>query len=165
MIISKTMMDAINKQINKEFFSSYLYLSASTYFETNNLSGFANWMKVQAKEEASHAMKFYSYVLERGGNVTLLSIDAPKADWKSPLDIFEYSYDHEKKVTEMIYNLVKIAREEKDYASEEFLNWFVKEQVEEEANTSKILEKLKLVGDNIGGLFIVDSEVGRRSDS
>jgi ferritin len=162
MTISKKMNDAINKQINKEFFSGYLYLSAAIYLETHNLDGMAHWMKLQAKEEFGHGMKFYGYVIERGGLVSLSSIDAPKSDWKSPLEIFEYAYEHEKKVTEMINSLVDTAKSENDVASQELLNWFVKEQVEEEANSGKIAAKLKLVGDNAGGLFIIDGELGRR---
>jgi ferritin len=162
MNISKKMTDALNKQINREFFSAYLYLSAAVYFETHSMDGMANWMKMQVKEEQSHGMKLYNFIIERGGIVILSDIESPKSDWKSPLDIFQYTYEHEKKVTEMINSLIELARSENDFASLEFLNWFIKEQVEEEANFSKISEKLKLVGDNIGGLFIVDSELRRR---
>lgn len=162
MKISTKMSEAINKQINKELYSGYLYLSMSTYFASNNLSGFAKWMRLQAKEEQSHAMKFYDYVLERGGIVDLFAIDMPKSDWKSPLEVFEFTYAHEQKVTEMINNLMDFSKSEKDFATEEMLQWFVKEQVEEEANASYILEKLKLVKDNVGGLFIIDGELGKR---
>ena len=164
MKISKKIVAALNSQINKEFSSGYLYLSMSAYLEANNLLGFANWMKLQAKEEESHGFKIYNFILERGGEIDLLGIEKPKSDWKSPLEIFKATYEHELKITEAIYNLVEIAKEEKDYATLEFLNWFVKEQVEEEANTSFILEKLELVKDNIGGLFIIDKELGMRKE-
>ena len=162
MTISKKMNEALNKQINREFFSGYLYLSAAIYLETHNFDGMAHWMKLQAKEEFGHGMKMYGYIIERGGIVSLMNLEAPKSDWKSPLEIFEFSYEHEKKVTEMINSLVDAAKSENDIASQEFLNWFIKEQVEEESNSSKITEKLKLVGDNAGGLFIIDGELGRR---
>jgi len=162
MKISKKVNDAINKQINREFFSSYLYLSASAYLAENNLTGAAHWMALQAKEENEHAMKLYGFVLERGGSISLGDIEAPKSDWKSMLDTFEYSYNHELKVTEMINALLETAKNEKDYATEGFLQWFIKEQVEEEANANLIMEKLKLVGNNVGGLFIIDAELGRR---
>jgi ferritin len=162
MTISKKMMEAINRQINREFFSGYLYLSAAIFLETNNFDGMAHWMKIQAKEEFEHGMKFYGFIIERGGSVSLTGIEAPKSDWKSPLEIFQYAYDHEKKVTEMINNLIDIAKSENDNAALELLNWFIKEQVEEEANSSKIAAKLSLVGDNAGGLFIIDGELRRR---
>ena len=162
MTISTKMAEAINKQINNELFSGYLYLSAAIYLESKNFDGMANWMKLQAKEEFGHGMKFYSYIMDRGGIVNLMNIDTPKSDWKSPLEVFEYAYGHEKKITEMIGGLVEIAKSENDVATLEMLNWFVKEQVEEEASASKITDKLKLVGDNAGGLFIIDGELGRR---
>jgi len=162
MKISKKINDVINKQINNELFSSYLYLSASAYLTENNFVGAAHWMKLQAKEEVGHAMKFYSYILNRGGQIKLSSIDTPKSDWKSMIDIFQFAYEHEKKVTDMINGIMEVAKIENDYATEELLQWFIKEQVEEEANASFAFEKLKLVGDNIGGLFIIDGELGRR---
>jgi ferritin len=162
MVISKKMNEAINKQINRELFSAYLYLSAAAFLDSKNFEGAAHWMKKQFGEEQGHAMKFYNFVIERNGAISLGDIEKPKSDWKSMLDIFTYAYEHEQKVTEMIFGLLDIAKAEKDYSTEEFLQWFIKEQVEEEANASKIVDKLKLVGDNIGGLFIIDSELGKR---
>ena len=162
MKISQKLIDAINTQINKELYSSYLYLSMAAYFENKNLSGFAKWMFVQAKEENEHAMKFFQYLCERGAKVELKPIEGPTTDWASPLNVFEDVYAHEKKVSEMIINLLELAKSEKDYATENFLQWFVKEQVEEEANASVIVEKLKLVKENVGALFIIDKELGSR---
>jgi ferritin len=162
MVISAKIEEAINKQINKEFFSWYLYLSASTYLDKINYAGMAKWMRLQASEEKEHAYKLYGYVMERGGNVVLDTIEKPKATWKSPLDVFQFAYDHELGVTKSIHNLVDNAKTENDHATLEFLNWFVKEQVEEEDHALKIVERLKLAGDNVGGLMIIDGELGRR---
>jgi ferritin len=162
MVISSKMNDAIGKQINRELYSSYLYLQMAVFFKTRNLDGFAHWLKLQAEEEKEHALKFFDYVLERGGDVKLLPIEAPEAKWKSPVEVFEEVYAHEQKVTQMIGSLVEAARAEKDYASEEMLNWFVKEQVEEESNASSILEKLKLIKDSVGGLYQLDHHLGKR---
>jgi ferritin len=126
-MITKKMQDAINTQINTEFYSAYLYLSMAGYFESIELKGFANWMRVQAQEEQFHAMKFYNYIFERGGTVTLRAIDAPPANWDSPLAVFEATLQHEQKVTAMINDLVYLARNEKDNASEVLLHWFVNE--------------------------------------
>lgn len=165
MKINEKISDAINKQINKEFYSAYLYLSMATYFEANTLPGFAKWMVLQAKEEQEHAMKFYRYVMERGGVVELFTIEKPKDDWKSPIDIFKFTYQHEQMVTEMIYNLMDFAKAEKDFTTEEFLNWFIREQVEEEANACSILEKLEMAKDSNGALFYIDKELGKRGES
>lgn len=162
MIISKKMEEAINKQINAEFYSAYLYLSMAAYFESTNLSGFANWMELQAQEEKEHAMKLYHYVVERGGRIVLDAIQKPQSEWKSPLDVFEAVYAHEKHVTELIYNLMDVAKSEKDYASEVMLHWFVKEQVEEEANASSILERIKMVKDSVNGILQYDKILGKR---
>jgi len=162
MKISQKLIDAINEQINKELYSSYLYLSMAAYFDNKNLKGFANWMFLQSKEEYEHAMKFFHYLSERGAKVELKTIDGPKTEWKSPLNVFEEVYSHEQKVSEMIINLLALAKKEEDYATENFLQWFIKEQVEEEANASFIVERLKLIGDNIGALFIIDKELGER---
>ena len=162
MVISSKMNDAIGKQINRELYSSYLYLQMAVFFKTRNLDGFARWLKLQAEEEKEHALKFFDYVLERGGDVKLLPIEAPEAKWKSPVEVFEEVYAHEQKVTQMIGSLVEAARAEKDYASEEMLNWFIKEQVEEESNASSILEKLKLIKDSVGGLYQLDHHLGKR---
>jgi ferritin len=153
---------AINKQINAELWSAYLYLSMSAYFESISLGGFANWMRIQAQEEVSHAMRFYNYVVERGGRVKLLPIEAVKIDWKSPLDAFEETYKHEQKVTGLINDLVNMSTAEKDHATVNMLQWFVDEQVEEESSADEIVQKLKLIGKNGSGLFMIDRELGQR---
>jgi len=161
-MLSKTMEDALNRQVNREFYSSYLYLSMSAYFETVSLRGFAKWMRVQAKEERMHGEKIYDYIISRGGRVTLSEIEAPKNKWASAGKVFEESYAHEQKVTAMIHNLVELAAKEKDYASLKMLQWFVKEQVEEEANASDILSQIKIVGDIPGHLFYLDHRLAKR---
>jgi ferritin len=162
MIIKEKVQDAINKQINRELYSSYLYVAMAAYFESVNLPGFAHWMRVQANEENAHAMRFYDYVVARGGRVTLDSIEKPPVEWKSPLDVFENAYKHELKVTEMINGLVKLARAENDYATEEALQWFVKEQVEEEENPFNIIQQLKKAKDSAGALMWLDHELSER---
>jgi ferritin len=161
-MISKTMEDALNKQVNREYYSAYLYLAMSAYFETISLKGFAKWMRVQAKEERLHAEKIYDYIIARGGKAELLAIEAPKAKWTSAGKVFEESYAHEQKVTAMIHALVELATKEKDHATFEMLQWFVKEQVEEEANASDILAQIKIVGDIPGHLFYLDHHLGKR---
>jgi ferritin len=161
-VLSERMKDALNGQINAEMYSSYLYLSMSAYFESTGLSGFANWMRAQAQEELMHAMKFYDYVNERGGRVTLGPIEAPPSEWESTLATFEATYGHEQKVTGLINDLVNLAIEEKNHATNTFLQWFVTEQVEEEASAGEIVNKLKLMGDAPGGLFMLDRELGAR---
>jgi len=159
--MSSKMAEAINKQIAAEFYSSYLYLQMAAYFESLNLPGFANWMRVQRLEEQVHAMKFFDHMAERGAEIKLLQIDQPPLKWNSPLAAFEAAYQHEVLVTGLINNLVNIARAEKDHASDTFLQWYVTEQVEEEASTSAIVAKLKLVGDG-GGVFLIDRELALR---
>lgn len=161
-MFKQRMQDALNKQINAEFEASYLYLSMSAYFESINLPGFANWMKIQAQEELTHAMKIFRFVNERGGRVLLTAVAKPETEWKAPLNAFEDALTHEQKVTAMIDNLVDIAMEEKDHASRSMLNWFVDEQVEEEANASEIVEKLKLIGDKGHGLLMLDRDLATR---
>jgi len=161
-MFKQRMQDALNKQINAEFEASYLYMSMSAYFESINLPGFANWMKIQAQEELTHAMKIFRFVNERGGRVLLTAVAKPETEWKAPLNAFEDALAHEQKVTAMIDNLVDIAMEEKDHASRSMLNWFVDEQVEEEANASEIVEKLKLIGDKGHGLLMLDRDLATR---
>ena len=161
-MISKTMETALNRQVNRELYSAYLYLSMSAYFETASLKGFAKWMRVQAKEEQAHAMKIYDYVIARGGKVTLEGIEAPKAKWTSAGKVFEDVYAHEQKVTGMIHALVDLAQKEKDHATFEMLQWFVKEQVEEEEHASEILSQITMLGDVIGHLFWLDHHLGKR---
>ncbi|MGD2248054.1 MAG: ferritin [Candidatus Methanofastidiosia archaeon] len=161
-MIEKKMEKAINEQINAELYSSYLYLSMSAYFSSINLNGFSTWMRTQAQEELVHAMKFYDYVIERGGSVTLSEIEAPPTEWDSPLDVFQYTYQHEQKVTGLINGLVDVAASLKDHATTVFLQWFVEEQVEEEASASEIVETLQLMGDAKQGLFMLDKEMSQR---
>ncbi len=161
-MIKENMQKAINQQINAEMYSAYLYLSMSAYFESINLKGFANWMKAQAQEEMVHAMKFYDYINERGGRVLLTAIEAPPTQWDSSLAVFEYTYKHEQKVTGLINDLVNLAISEADHATTNFLQWFVAEQVEEEASADEVVQKLKLAGDRGGGLFMLDQELGQR---
>jgi len=161
-MLNKRMEDELNKQIVAEMFSSNLYLSMSSYFESINLRGFANWMRIQAEEEMAHMMKFYTYILDRGGRAIIGSIDAPKNDWDNIISIFDEVFAHEQKITGLINNLLKIAREENDFATENFLQWFISEQVEEEANVSEILEQLKMVDGKGAGLFMLDRELKSR---
>jgi ferritin len=161
-MISKTIETALNKQINREFYSEFLYLSMSSYFETVSLKGFAKWMRVQAGEEHAHAMKIYDYVITRGGKVTLDALEAPKSKWASAGKVFEESYAHEQKVTGMINAIVDLAIKEKDHATFEMLQWFVKEQVEEEMNASDILSQIRIVGDIPGHLFYLDHHLAKR---
>jgi ferritin len=155
--------EALNRQINAELYSSYLYLSMSAYCDSQNLAGMANWMRIQAQEENTHAMKFFDFVNERDGRVLLTQIDAPKTEWTSPLDVFEETLAHEQKVTGLINGLVDLALEEKDHASNTFLQWFVTEQVEEEATAKTILDKLRLIGENPVALYMLDGELGQRT--
>jgi len=161
-MINARVRDAINEQINAELYSSYLYLSMCAYFKRINLDGFATWMQVQALEELTHAMKFFNFLDERGAQATLKAIDGPPTSWDSPLNAFENVYAHEVKVTGLIYNLVNIAGEEKDHATANFLQWFISEQVEEETSADRIVQKLKLVGSDGSGLFMLDQELGAR---
>ncbi len=161
-MLKKKMLKALNDQINAEMFSAYLYLSMDAYFQSISLKGFAAWMRVQAQEEMMHAMKFYDYVNERGGKVTLEAIAKPETNWTSPLAVFEAVLKHEEHVTGLINDLVDLAISEKDHASNNFLQWFVSEQVEEEASASEVVERLKLIKDNTSGLFMMDAELGKR---
>ncbi len=163
-MISKPMQDAINEQINKELFSSYLYLSMAAYFADKNLPGFASWMRVQAEEEREHAMKFYDHLLERGGKVELKAIAAPGAAWKSDLAAFEAVLEHEKFVTRSIYDVYEVALKEKDYPAQVMLQWFINEQVEEEANASEIVENLKRIEAHDTAVMVLDHRLGKRSE-
>jgi len=161
-MISAKMLKTLNKHLNEEMFSSYLYLSMSAYFETKNLKGFANWMRLQSQEEYMHAMKFYSYIIQVGGNVTLAQINAPKTSWKNHMEVFKETLEHEKYITELINKLVDLAIQEKDHATNNFLQWFVNEQVEEVATAEDIVNKLEMISDNKNGLFLIDRELGAR---
>lgn len=161
-MIGKVMEKAINDQINAELFSAYLYLSMSAYFESEGKPGAANWMKIQAMEEFTHADKFFNYINERGGRVNLTAIDAPQTKWDSYLGAFEAVLEHERKVTALINNLVDISYEEKDHAAKIFLQWFVEEQVEEEASASDIIDQLKMADDHSGSMLMIDRELAAR---
>lgn len=161
-MLSQKMEDALNEQINAEMYSAYLYLAMSAYFEDQNLSGFANWMYVQAQEEMTHAMKIYRYINDRGGRVHLKPIEGPPTEWKDAAKIAEEVYAHEQKVTGMIHDLVNLAREEKDHGTDNMLQWFVSEQVEEEANADELLQQLKMVGGKGQGLLMLDRELSKR---
>ena len=163
-MLSKAVQDAINEQIKNELYSSYLYLAMSAYCEANNLPGFAHWLRVQSQEEIEHAMKFFGFVNERGGRVVLEAIDKPPVEFESPVKIFEETLNHERKVTAMINSLYELALEEKDYASQVMLHWFIDEQVEEEANASYILDTLKAVGEKGQALVMLDRELAKRGD-
>jgi len=159
---SKKMVDALNKQINEELFSSYLYLSMAAYFEAKNLKGFSNWMMVQQKEEMDHAMKFYNYINSVGGKVKLHALAEPPSEWNSPLHAFEETLKHEQHITKCINYLVDLAEQEKDRATFNVLQWYVDEQIEEEENDNDIINKLKLVGENGNGMFMLDKELAQR---
>lgn len=161
-MLSDKIRDAFNRQIVAELYSSYLYLSMSAYFESINLKGFAHWMRCQVQEEIVHAMKFYAFVNERGGTVKLGAIDAPPTEWASPLAAFQDAYAHEQKVTGLINSLMDLAIAERDHASNAFLQWFVTEQVEEEASADEVVKKIQLAGERGGGMFMLDRELATR---
>ena len=161
-MIGKKMCDALNAQVNAELYSAYLYLSMSAYFSSVNLPGFANWMKAQALEEQYHAAKIYDFVIERGGNVILKAIDEPPAKWDSPSAAFGDVLTHEKKVTGLINGLMDIAVKEKDHATQIFLQWFVTEQIEEEAGADEIVGRLEMIGKDGGALMMLDRELATR---
>ena len=161
-MIKEKIREALNQQLNAELYSSYLYLSMAAFFESINLKGFANWMRVQTQEELVHAMKFYDFIIERGGKVVLSAIEGPPTAWASPLAVFEHAYEHEQKVTGLINNLVDLSTAEQDHATTNFLQWFVAEQVEEEASADEVVQKIKLMGDASGGLFMLDRELAQR---
>lgn len=162
-MLSNKMLKALNIHLNEELYSSYLYLSMAAYFEAKNLKGFANWMRIQSAEENMHGMKFFNYILQKGGKVSLEQINTPKVDWKSIPEVFSDTLKHEQKITELINKLVEAAIAEKDYATHTFLQWFVTEQVEEEANVEEIIQKIEMIGDNKSGLYMLDNELGSRT--
>lgn len=161
-MISTNMQQALNKQINAELYSSYLYLSMAAHFESDNLRGLAHWMRLQAQEEYGHATKIFEYLLERGGQVKLEAIDAPPAKWTTPLAVFQAVHEHEVKVTGLIHGLAELAAKEKDPACGVFLQWFISEQVEEEATAAEIVQTLERVGDSANGLLMLDHRLGER---
>lgn len=162
-MISEKMNQAFNRQIKDEMYSSNLYLSMVAYFEEVGLKGFANWMRIQVQEETAHAMGLFDYLLERDGRVIVDAIEKPAHEWASPLECFESVYKHEQLVTSLINELIDVAEQEKDRAAISFLQWYIKEQVEEEANCSEICAKLRLIGDDKHALLLIDQELGART--
>lgn len=162
-MLGEKMEDALNGQLNWELYSSYLYLSMSACLHSMNLDGFASWMRVQALEELYHAMKFYNFIEERGGRVIPGAIEKPPTEWASSLAAFEDAFRHEQGVTSRINDLVDLALSEKDHASHNFLQWFVSEQVEEEASADEVVQKLKLIDGQGSGLFMLDRELVQRA--
>ena len=162
MKFNKKVEDVLNKQINAEFWSSFLYLSMSSWFETKGLKGFANWMRVQYLEETTHAIKLTDYIIARGGQVKLAALDKVPVEWKSITDAFEETYKHECKVTEMISNCYEVAFAERDHATANMLQWFINEQTEEEQNVLNIIDQLKLIGENGQAIYLLDKELPTR---
>ncbi|MCP4603036.1 MAG: ferritin [Proteobacteria bacterium] len=162
-MLNKKVEETINSQINAEIYSSYLYYSMAAYFETLSLKGFSHWMRVQALEELTHVQKFATFVGDRGGRVTMQPVDGPPTEWESPLALFEAVYEHEVKVTGLINKMMDLALAESDHATVNFLQWFVSEQVEEEASVGEVVQKLKLVDKTEGGLFLLDQEMDKRT--
>jgi ferritin len=157
------MQDALNEHLNAELYSSYLYLSMSASFESMNLAGFASWMRIQAQEELMHAMKFFDYIIERGGHAILSAVDGPQTEWDSTLAAFSQAYEHETVISDKINKLVDLAIKQSDHATNNFLQWFVAEQVEEEATADAIVQQLKLVGSDGPGLLMLDRELANRT--
>lgn len=164
MKIGKKMNDALNGQIREEMFSAYLYFAMASDYESKDWPGVASWMKVQAQEEMAHALKIYNWINERGGKAVLAALDKPQESWNSALELFEGALKHEQHITACFYDLVKISREIGDISTEIFLQWFVTEQVEEESNASEIVEKIKKVQNSPNGMYMLDKELGARSD-
>lgn len=162
MAINKVVQDAINEQILAEMYSANIYLSMAAYFESKNLKGFANWMNVQWKEETAHAVKFINYLYERGGRVVIKTIESPPVEFGTPLEAFKSVLEHEKYVTGRIHKLYELALGERDYATQILLQWYVTEQVEEEANATEIIEKIKMLGESGHHLLMLDKELGER---
>jgi len=162
-MLSKKMEKMLNDQINAELYSSYLYLAMAAFFDSKGLSGFSAWMKAQTQEEVAHAMIFYNHITERGGEVVLDAIKKPEVTWKSPLDVFKASLKHEQYVTDRINKLVDLAIKESDHATNNFLQWFISEQVEEEESVGTVVSNLELVGNDKSALFMLDRELGART--
>ena len=162
-MLSEKMNEALNVQANRELYSSYLYLSMSYHFESINMKGFSHWMRLQAGEELVQTMKMLDSVAGRGGRAKMLAVEAPQFTWASPLQAFQHVWDHERVVTGLIQNLVKVAKEERDEATKEFLQWYIKEQVEEEESSDNVLNKVKAAGNDKGNLEAADRVLGQRS--
>ena len=161
-MLSKTLEKALNEQVNSEYYSAFLYLSMSSYFESVNLLGMAAWMRMQYEEEIIHAIKIFDMIVEMEGKVELKPIDGPPKEFKSPLDVFTKSLEHERKVTGMINNIYSLARKENNYAVQSALQWFIDEQVEEEKSALEIVQQLKMIGDETTPLLMLDSKLSSR---
>ncbi len=161
-MLSREMYKALNDQVTHELYASHLYLAMSAYFESQNLTGFARWMRVQSDEEHEHAMKFFDYIADRGSSAELQAVAQPPSEFQSPLDVFQQSLAHEQKVTTLIHKIYELALKENDYATQTMLHWFITEQVEEEKTASQIIEQLKLTGGQSTGLLLLDRELGAR---
>ena len=163
MRLSRKVQSAMNEQMRREFGAYYLYLAMAAWFSERNFDGFSRWMRAQAQEEANHAMKFFDYVIDRAGQITLEAIDKPRANWKTVLAVFEEAKAHEARVSEGIHRLYELTLKEKDYASQAMLQWFITEQVEEEKTSTGIVETLRIIGDSSSGLLFYDRELGARN--
>ncbi len=163
-MLNSTVQNAINEQIKNELYSAYLYLSMSAYFEAANLPGIAKWMRIQSNEEVEHAMKFFDFVNDRGGRVTLKAIDQPPSEWSTAQAAFEQVLEHEQKVTGMIHSLYALATKENDYPTQVLLHWYIDEQVEEEKNASLIVEQVRMIGDHPNALLMLDHRLGKRGE-
>jgi ferritin len=161
-MINKKVEKLMNEQIVNEQYSAWLYLSMAAYFSDINLKGIAQWLRAQAKEEEVHALKFYNHIIDRCGRVVLGAIEEPPVKWASPLAAFKAAYEHEVKVTGLINKIVKVAKQEEDYASDTLLQWFTNEQIEEEAQTDEIVKSLELIGDKGASLLVIDHHLGKR---
>ncbi len=164
-MITDQLADALNGQVENEMHAAHLYLSMSSWFDALSLSGCAAWMRLQYQEEVGHALKIFDYVNEAGGRAVVPAVAAPQAEWSTPLDAFESAYAHERKVTGLINDLYELAAQEKDHAAGVMLQWFINEQVEEEASVSLIVDRLKLIGDDRGALLVLDEQLGSRSSN
>ncbi|MBE2279642.1 MAG: ferritin [Ignavibacteriaceae bacterium] len=162
MTLSEKVFKVLCDQVNAELYSSYIYLSMSSWFDSTGYSGFAKWMRAQADEEREHAMKIYDYILERNGRVILAAIPAPKSEWSSVKEVFADTLAHEQKVSAMINNIADVSFSEKDYATVEFMNWFLKEQVEEEASVGAIVDKIEMIGESKNSMYLLDRDLGKR---
>ncbi len=162
-MLDEKMLKELNQQIQEETYSGYLYLAMAADLEVKGYKGFATWLRVQAREEKIHADIFYNYIIDRQGNVELLEIKKPLIEWKSPLDAFNAAYKHEQHITARISHMMKVARELSDHATERVLDWFVDEQVEEEANTSEAVQQLEIAGDQAQAVLMLDREMGTRA--
>ncbi len=162
-MLSNKMMDSFNNHLKEEFSSAYIYLSMSAHSSFIGLKGFAKWFMAQYHEEMAHAMMFYEYIGRQGGKVRLLTVEEPSSEYASPIDMFEKTLEHEKFMTKNVNDLMELAIQEKDHATQIFLQWFVSEQVEEEETVNDILAKLKLIGSDTNGLFMMDTELGTRT--